>query len=114
MARRERVAEQFVGLRLVGPDAERSIGRVLQPSATVPAEQRFAVWVLGALLFGFFVTFWSILLFDQSVIFFWLTIAAIESAARNPRRVDAPLPARAGSRALIARSTLPLDEVPAR
>jgi hypothetical protein len=35
----------------------------------------------------------SILLFDQSVMFFWLTLAAIECSAASRVAIDAPAPA---------------------
>jgi hypothetical protein len=68
----------------------RNVGHGLRkrPDASVE-EQRF-IWALGALLLGFTAGFMSITLFDQSVIFFWLTVAAI--AGIVPAPVQAPMP----------------------
>lgn len=42
-------------------------------------QEQFAVWTLGAILFGHCVTFLSIAYFDHSVIFFYLLLAGIGS-----------------------------------
>lgn len=73
----------------------RDVGRVLIWYQDAPMQDRFFVWVLGALLFGFFMNFWAITLFDQSVIFFYLSLAAIQGAAGESRmqlEVAAPPP----------------------
>jgi hypothetical protein len=61
------------------------VGRAIRRSDPKALEQHFVIWALGALLFGYFMTFWSILLFDQSVMFFWMTVAAIGSVVRQPQ-----------------------------
>lgn len=61
----------------------RDVGRALNQLADAPREEQRFVWVLGALLFGFCMDFWSISLFDQSVIFFYLSLAAIQGVARE-------------------------------
>jgi hypothetical protein len=73
--------------------AFRDVGRAMQSREADPARERFLVWALGALLFGFLMTFLSILLFDQSVMFFWLTLAAIECSAASRVAADARSPA---------------------
>jgi hypothetical protein len=58
-----------------------SAGRAMRLHASSTPQQQFLIWSLGASLFGFFATFWSISLFDQSVVFFWLIVAAIQCVA---------------------------------
>jgi hypothetical protein len=41
---------------------------------------RLFIWGLGATLYGLVMTFLSITLFDESVLFFWLIVAALASA----------------------------------
>jgi hypothetical protein len=64
--------------------AFRDVGRGMRAHALQSASDRFVIWTLGALLFGFFTTFWSISLFDQSIIFFWLVVAATQTLAHRP------------------------------
>lgn len=61
----------------------RDVGHALiQHTETDSGQQRF-VWLLGALLFAFVMTFWSISLFDQSVLYFYLCLASIQSIVRQ-------------------------------
>ncbi len=76
----------------------RDVGRAIQQRTAGAIDEHAFIWVLGTLLFGFFMNFWSISLFDQSVIFFYLCLAAIQSIVRTrsgfhgharPRRLTA-------------------------
>ena len=69
----------------------RDVGRGLKQHAEAAIDQQFFIWMLGALLLGFVMTFWSISLFDQSVLYFYLCIAAIQSMVRQPRTMPIPL-----------------------
>jgi hypothetical protein len=60
------------------------VGRVLRERAGAAAERRFLAWTLGAILFGYVWNFFSIALFDQSVIFFYLVLAAIGALGSAP------------------------------
>jgi hypothetical protein len=60
----------------------RDVGRASNQHANARTQDQLFVWTLGALLFGFCMNFLSITLFDQSVVFFYLLLAAIQSAAR--------------------------------
>ena len=61
--------------------AFRAVGRALRAEqAGAPDNHRFVVWTLGALLFGHIMNFMSISLFDQSILFFFLVLAAIGAA----------------------------------
>jgi len=62
---------------LVLTTAFRTVGSALRESDARSPEQSFFIWTLGAMLFGQVVNFWSISLFDQSVSFFYLVLAAI-------------------------------------
>ena len=57
----------------------------MRESGNSRADQLF-VWALGSLLFGFVLNFLSITLFDQSIMFFWLTIAAIAATKASQKR----------------------------
>lgn len=57
--------------------AFRAVGLALRAHESASMEYRFLIWALGATLFGHVVTFLSISLFDQSVVFFYLVLAAI-------------------------------------
>lgn len=61
----------------------RDVGRAIAQRRAESIENRFLVWALGALLFGFFMNFWSISLFDQSIIFYYLCLASIQSIVRQ-------------------------------
>lgn len=72
----------------------RDVGRALQQHSEASIDRQQFIWTLGALLFGFLMTFWSISLFDQSVLYFYLCLAAIQSIVRQPGvmpMVTAPL-----------------------
>jgi hypothetical protein len=56
------------------------VGRLQQGSNDVPGETRFMVWGFGAALFAHTVSFISVSYFDQSILFVYMTLAAIGSA----------------------------------
>jgi hypothetical protein len=55
------------------------IGRCIKQEASLNSESRIMVWSFGASLFTHTVTFLSISYFDQTIIFLYLTLAAISS-----------------------------------
>ncbi|MDD4905024.1 MAG: hypothetical protein PHD39_02535 [Methylobacter tundripaludum] len=55
------------------------VGRALRENKNASMEQRLLIWTLGAILFGHVWNFWSISLFDQSVVFFYLILASISA-----------------------------------
>ncbi len=55
------------------------VGRALKEMKNEPKEIQFIVWSLGAALFTHAVTFISVRYFDQSIILFYMTLAAIGS-----------------------------------
>jgi hypothetical protein len=68
--------------------AFRTVGRALRQHAGAPFEHRFMIWTLGAIVFGHVVNFFSISLFDQSIVFFYLILAGID-AVHHPKRLAA-------------------------
>ncbi len=54
-----------------------AVGKALHVSKTTPVEQQWLIWSLGAVLFAHVANFFSISLFDQSVVFFYLVLACI-------------------------------------
>jgi hypothetical protein len=83
----------------------RAVGRAMAAAGDGGAERVYLVWTLGAMLFAQAVNFWSISLFDQSVSFFYVVLAAI-GAVHAPAvlaAARAPLPVnRVGPRAALA------------
>jgi hypothetical protein len=73
----------------------RDAGRALAQHSNAPAPQQALIWGLGALLFGYFMNFWTISMFDQSVMFLYLNFASIQSIVRRPAApaMAAPRPA---------------------
>ena len=57
--------------------AFRAVGLALREHESAPMEHPFLIWTLGAILFGHVANFLAISLFDQSVVFFYLVLAAI-------------------------------------
>ena len=57
----------------------RDIGRALRADVAAPQAERILVWSLGALLVGYFMTFWSISLFDHSIVLYILVLASIQA-----------------------------------
>jgi len=55
----------------------RMVGFALRENEDTSAEHSFLIWTLGAILFGHVVNFFSIVLYDQSVTFFYLILAGI-------------------------------------
>lgn len=58
-----------------------TVGKALRENESAPMEHRFLLWTLGAILFGHVMNFFSIVLYDQSVVFFYLILACIGGAA---------------------------------
>lgn len=56
------------------------VGRIQQGSNDLPGETRFMIWGFGAALFAHAVSFISVSYFDQSILFVYMTLAAIGSA----------------------------------
>jgi hypothetical protein len=54
-----------------------AVGEALRENAGTSTEHRFLIWTLGAILFGHVWNFFSISLYDQSVVFFYLILASI-------------------------------------
>jgi hypothetical protein len=54
-----------------------AVGGALQENAGASTEHRFLIWTLGAILFGHVWNFFTTLLFDQSIVFFYLILACI-------------------------------------
>lgn len=77
-----------------------SVGKALALCPNAPPRDRFNLWLLGAILFGHAVSFVSVSYFDQTVVFFYLSLAAIGSvysvmasqAARQSRPVPSAVP----------------------
>ena len=59
--------------------AFREVGKVLDAKLETQPEQGFMIWCFGASLFSHAVTGLSVSYFDQSILFFWLTVAVISS-----------------------------------
>ncbi|HEY8158393.1 MAG TPA: hypothetical protein VIF10_06775 [Methylobacter sp.] len=55
------------------------VGRTLRENENVSTEHCYLAWTLGATLFGYVWVFFSISLFDQSVVFFYLILACISA-----------------------------------
>jgi len=53
------------------------VGQTLRQSDNAQSQPSFVVWALGAALFSHAATFMSVSYFDQSVVFFYLTLATI-------------------------------------
>jgi hypothetical protein len=61
----------------------RDVGRALRSTSHSSKSDLFLIWMLGASLFSLAWTFMSISLFDQSVIFFYLLLASIQSSLQG-------------------------------
>ena len=59
--------------------AFRAVGKILEARLESQPEQGFMIWCFGASLFSHTVTGLSVSYFDQSILFFWLTIAVISA-----------------------------------
>ena len=57
--------------------AFRSVGSSLRSHSASPTSTQVLIWTLGVMLFGLFVDFFGISLFDQSIVFLYLVLAAI-------------------------------------
>lgn len=56
-----------------------TLGKTLRENENAPTEHCYLAWTLGATLFGYVWVFFSISLFDQSVVFFYLILAGISA-----------------------------------
>jgi hypothetical protein len=65
--------------------AFRAVGRRLRSDGRGSMEHRFLAWTLGSLLFGHVINFFSISYFDQSIVFFYLVLAAIAALQHRGR-----------------------------
>jgi O-antigen ligase len=70
--------------------AFRAVGQALRRSETASVKHRFLAWTLGAILFGHTINFFAISLFDQSIVFFYVVLAAIGAIQRGGRRRSCP------------------------
>lgn len=57
------------------------VGHAVQEASVLPSRRPFVNWALGASLFAHAASFFSVSYFDQSVVFFYLTLAAIGSGS---------------------------------
>jgi hypothetical protein len=65
------------------------VGKTLRENKNASMEQQFLIWTLGAILFGHVWNFWTISLFDQSVVFLYLILAGISAVQiAKPFTVD--------------------------
>lgn len=55
------------------------LGKVLRDRDDLPRQDTLMIWCMGSALFAHAVTSFSVAYFDQSMVFFWLTIAMISS-----------------------------------
>lgn len=71
-----------------------SVGKALALSRNESKEQRFHIWVLGAILFGHTVSFISVSYFDQTIVFLYFSFAMIGSvyAVKAAARARRPAP----------------------
>lgn len=65
------------------------VGSALLENESAPMEHSFLIWTLGAILFGLVCNFFTISLFDQSVVFLYLILASIGAVRLTKRSVDA-------------------------
>lgn len=73
-----------------------TVGKALALARNESKQQRFHIWVLGAILFGHAVSFMSVTYFDQSIVFLYFSFALIGSvyavkAVAVVRRPAAPV-----------------------
>jgi hypothetical protein len=85
----------------------RDVGRALAQHATAALPQQRLIWGLGAILFGYFMNFWTISLFDQSVMFLYLMFASIQSVVRRPVAVPTLAPRQATTPAVAHEAMVP-------
>lgn len=69
-----------------------AVGRSLRKRSSGPLDERLMVWALGSILFGHVMNFSSISLFDQSVVFFYLILAAIGAVQVRARPFSRAIP----------------------
>jgi hypothetical protein len=56
-----------------------ALGRMLRDTQDDPSDVQFLVWTLGAILFGHAMTFFSVDYFDQTIVLYYLALAAVSS-----------------------------------
>ena len=61
------------------------VGKIMNSIGEVSPEQEFMIYCFGASLFAHATTSISVAYFDQSMLFFWLTVAVISSTYSNSR-----------------------------
>jgi len=74
-----------------------TVGRALRENENASTEHRFHIWTLGAILFGYVWNFFSISIFNQSIVFFYLILAIIGAI-----QIAKPF-AQVGAKPLVAR-----------
>jgi hypothetical protein len=88
----------------------RDVGRGLRANPAAPHDERILIWSLGALLVGYFMTFWSISLFDHSIVFYNLVLASIQAVVPVARRAAQPAAvARQSTTHHVPRREFPTD-----
>jgi len=73
---------------LVLTSAFNMVGKTLRENENAPTEHCYLAWTLGATLFGYVWVFFSISLFDQSVVFFYLILASISAVQATKHVAD--------------------------
>lgn len=66
------------------------VGRRVKLVRRIRMKDRFVIWALGSALFAHATTFISVSYFDQSILFLYLTLAAIGSSVHQPGNADRP------------------------
>ena len=88
----------------------RDIGRAVRADVAAPQAERILVWSLGALLVGYFMTFWSISLFDHSIVLYILVLASIQAVMPvAPRQMQAAHVARRSTMHHVPNREFPTD-----
>jgi hypothetical protein len=64
--------------------AFRDVGRSLRIDAQGATPQAMLKWCCGAMLFSFLANFFTISMFDQSIMFFYLLLASIQALSASP------------------------------
>ena len=69
----------MIAFIVVMASAFTSVGKALDLSRNEPLKHQFHIWVLGVIFFGHAVSFISVSYFDQTIVFFYLSLAVIGS-----------------------------------
>jgi hypothetical protein len=97
--------------------AFRWVGQLVRDLPDSASEHKFVIWCLGAALFAHAATSISVSYFDQSMMFFWLTVAVISSmhsAAEVAHFAQEPQPEESASESVDSVSGTPLDQARSR